>query len=309
MSKKGITRERTGLLLQELLKVLWAFADGLRAEKATEIVASRIQLTEHEKGEYDNGGRRFDKILMLCTMDAVKAGWMTKNDGIWSLTAKGITALKRYPEPDQFYREVSRLYRQWRSKRELATKITYEMAEARAWKEINNYFDAMAPDTFQHIIAAVLEAMGYFIAWVSPTGKDGGIAFLAWHDPHGACPPSIKVHAKRRKEAIDIEEMHRFLASINKGEVGIFVSTGGFCKDAEDYARTNGQREIKLYDTRCLIDLWIQHNAKIQKEKRALLPLRPIYFIAPTQEQQEANGQGFEKTLCAQTHPPASFTV
>ena len=76
MSKKGITRERTGIILQELLTVLWAFADGIQAEKAAEIVVSRLQLTEDEKAEYDNGSHRFNEILESCAMTAVKAGWM-----------------------------------------------------------------------------------------------------------------------------------------------------------------------------------------------------------------------------------------
>lgn len=300
MSKKGITRERTGLILQELLKVLWAFADGIQAEKAIDMVASRIKLTEHEKGEYENGSCRFDKILLFCTMDAVKAGWMTKDNDIWTVTPKGKAALKRYPKPDEFYREVSRLYRQWHRKREMATRITFDVAEAQAWKEINNHFEAMDPDAFQDILAALLEAMGYFVAWVSPTGKNGGVAFLAWTDPNGGRPPSIKVQVKRRKDLIDIEDMHRFLSSINEGEAGIFVSTAGFSADAEEYVCNNGQRKIQLYDTRRLVKLWIRYSGKIKTEKLALLPLRPIYFIAPENDPKDLIEDEFEEMVFAE---------
>lgn len=30
-----------------------------------------------------------------------------------------------------------------------------------------------------------------------------------------------------------------------------------------------------------LVDLWIEYNDKLEKDKRVLLPLKPIYFIAP----------------------------
>lgn len=284
MGKKGITRERTGRILQELLRVLWAFADGLNAETAIDMVAARLDLTEHEQGAYKNGGRRFDKILLFCTMDAAKAGWMTKNGNIWSVTPQGKAALERYPRPEDFYREASRLYRQWRRRQELATMITFKQAETQAWTELDNHFEAMDPYAFQNLVAALLEAMGYFVAWASPPGKDGGVAFLAWNEPRGNRPPSIKVQVRRRKDPIAADEMHAFLSLINEDDVGIFVATGGFSEGAQALAHANGQREIKLIDTRRLVDLWIEYAHKIEEEKRSLLPLRPIYFLAPSED-------------------------
>lgn len=76
---KGITRERTGHLLRELFQVLLENSDGIKAQDAINEVAGRVELTEHEGGEYDGGARRFDKILRFATVDAVKAGWMRKD--------------------------------------------------------------------------------------------------------------------------------------------------------------------------------------------------------------------------------------
>ncbi|MDA8139613.1 MAG: restriction endonuclease [Desulfobacteraceae bacterium] len=284
MGRKGITRERTGLILQELLKVLWAFADGVQAEKAVELVASHLNLTEHERGEYETGGRRFDKILLFCTIDAVKAGWMHKSDNIWSITPDGKIALERYPQPGQLSREVSRLYRQWRREREVDSGVIFKEAEAQAWKEINTFIEAMDPYTFQDLVATLLRALGYFVAWVSPAGKDGGMAFLAWHEPEGQCAPSIKVQVRRRKDPISGEEMAAFLASINGHELGIFLSTNGFAAEAADLADAEDNRNIKLFDARALVDLWVQHLPKIDPKKRCLLPLRPIYFLAPDED-------------------------
>lgn len=293
MGRKGITRERTGLILQELLKVLWAFADGLQAEKALELVASRLKLTDHEKGEYATGGRRFDKILLFCTIDAVKAGWMKKNENIWSITAEGKAALQAYPKPGELSREVSRLYRQWRREREFDAKVSFKEAESQAWKEIDNFIDAMDAYAFQDLVSALLQVLGYVVAWVSPAGKEGGMAFLAWNDQDGKCPPNIKVQVRRRKERIGEEEMSAFLASINSHEVGIFLATGGFTREAERLAAAEDGSRIKLLDSRALVDLWIKNANRIDLQKQALLPLRPIYFIAPAEA--EENG--------TQTHP------
>ena len=134
---KGITRERTGQLLQALFRVLIANPDGIQAREAIDNVAEQVALTDHEAGEYETGGRRFDKILRFATVDAVKAGWMTKNKGVWAITDAGTNALTKFKNPEEFYREASRLYRKWRqsqpdeetiedSSQEKAASITLE---------------------------------------------------------------------------------------------------------------------------------------------------------------------------------------
>lgn len=293
---KGITRERTGYMLQELFKMLENHPDGIQARDAIEILANTIDLTEHEKGEYESGGRRFDKILRFSTVDAVKAGWMRKNKGIWTITEEGKAALTNIPNPNEFYREVSRLYRKWRNlqngdsedievaeetDQHLAAKITFEEAEEQAWKEIATYLEDIDPYDFQDLVAALLEAMDYHVSWVSPPGKDGGIDIMAFNDPLGTTPPRIKVQVKRRKDNIAVEEMRSFLALINNDDVGIFVTTGGFTKEAEILVRSQESRKITLIDRQRLVDLWIEYNDKLEKDKRTLLPLKPIYFIAP----------------------------
>jgi restriction system protein len=290
---KGITRERTGLLLQTLFRVLVAHPDGIAARDALEAVAGKITLTDHEAGEYETGGRRFDKILRFATVDAVKAGWMTKSKGIWSITDAGAEALKAYPKPEEFYKEASRLYWKWRrsnpveiepeeeSADERSSTITFEEAEEQAWKEIANFLENIDPYDLQDLVASLLEAMGYHVNWVSPRGKDAGLDIVAYSDPLGTKPPRIKVQVKRRKDTIGVEELRSFLALINEDDVGIFVTTGGFSKDATDIARHQERRRITLIDQQRLVDLWIEYQDKVALDKRDALPLKPIYFLAP----------------------------
>lgn len=294
---KGITRERTGYLLQTLFKLLLEHPDGYPARNALDTVAERIQLTEHEAGTYEKGGRRFDKILRFATIDAVKAGWLTKNKGTWSITAAGQEALKSFPKPEEFYKEASRLYWKWRrsnpieeiSSEEVSSEpseereatVTFEEAEEQAWNEIGTYLENIDPFVLQDMVAALLEAMGYHVNWVSPPGKDGGLDIVAYSDPLGTKPPRIKVQVKRRKDSINVEELRSFLALINEDDVGIFVTTGGFTKDAADLARHQERRRITLIDRVRLVELWIEYQDKVALDKRDTLPLKPIYFLAP----------------------------
>lgn len=296
MAKKGVTRNRTGLILQTLFKLLVEHPDGIQAKDAIKKVASQLTLTEHELGEYQSGGRRFDKILRFTTVDAVKAGWMRKNKGLWSITDEGQEALDLFPDAEDFYSEVSRLFNVWRRSQpakkadqldepgqELEAKITYEVAEEQAWQEIATYLAEIDPYGLQELVAALLEAMDYHVSWIAPPGKDGGVDIHAWTDPLGTKPPRIKVQVKRRKDNIAVDELRSFLALINQDDVGIFVTTGGFTRDAADLARSQESRKITLLDREKLVELWVEYNDRLAKDKRHLLPLKPIYFLAPAE--------------------------
>jgi restriction system protein len=272
--------------------VLIEHPDGYPARASLDTVAARIQLTEHEAGEYEKGGRRFDKILRFATVDSVKAGWMTKTKGTWAITDAGKDALKIFPKPEEFYREASRLYWKWRRANpveaepeeaadERVATVTFEEAGEQAWSEISAYLVNIDPYVLQELVAALLEAMGYHVNWVSPPGKDGGLDIVAYTDPLGTKPPRIKVQVKRRKDSISVEELRSFLALINEDDVGIFVTTGGFTKDAADLARHQEKRRITLIDRERLVDLWIEYQDKVALDKRDALPLKPIYFLAP----------------------------
>jgi len=82
--------------------------------------------------------------------------------------------------------------------------------------------------------------MGYHVSWIAPPGKDGGMDVLAWTDPLGTKPPRIKIQVKRRKDNIAVDELRSFMAILGDDDVGLFVTTGGFTKDAQDEARTQG---------------------------------------------------------------------
>ena len=64
-----------------------------------------------------------------------------------------------------------------------------------------------------------------------------------------------------------------------EGDVGIFVSSGGFTPDAKAAAR-NSHIHVELIDLARFIILWQEFYSKLSDEDKALLPLRPIYFLA-----------------------------
>lgn len=265
-----------------------------------ERLANAVSLTDYESGVYEGGGRRFEKIVRFATVDCVKAGWLRKNKGTWSITADGEKAYQDFPDPETFYREAARLYRLWSASRkptsetvtgsssvgedanaEKSAGITFEQAEEQAWSEIEQYVRELNPYDFQDLVADLLKAMGYYVSWVAPPGKDSGVDILAHTDPLGTQQPRIKVQVKRVGQRVSAEILRAFMELIGEDDVGLYVSVGGFTKDAEEYARTHRSRRITLIDLERLVELWITSYGKLGDRARQRLPLMPIYFLSP----------------------------
>ena len=292
-----ITRRRTGELLRKLFEILLEHPEGMQASLAMQELASRVVLSEYEKGEYESGGRRFDKVVRFATVDTVKAGWLTKTKGLWSVTEEGRKAFKTFPDPEAFGRRALQLYNEWRksqpvtgsvepedpgdSSSEKVVSVTFEEAEEQAWAEVSTYLQKMPPYEFQELVGALLRAMGYYVAWIAPPGKDGGTDIIAWSDPLGTRAPRIKVQVKRQDQKVSVDGLRSFMAVLGEEDVGLFVSLGGFTKDAQDEARSQQKRKITLVDLERLFDLWLEFYDKIKEKERRLLPLRPIHFLAP----------------------------
>ncbi len=292
-----VSRRRTGGHLRKLFEIILRNSGVMSGREALAKLVTQVELTPYESGDYATGGRRFEKIVRFATVDTVKAGWLVKNKGVWSITDEGRQALARHTDPESFYREAVRLYDAWRSNQPTsepttnddaadetsgkAASITYEEAEEQAWAEIDTYLRGMNPYEFQELVAALLRGMGYHVAWIAPPGKDGGTDILAWSDPLGTRPPRIKVQVKRQQQAVALDGMRSFMAVLGDDDVGLFVSTGGFTRDASDEARTQEKRRVTLFDMEALVDLWIEHYGKLDEQGRRRLPLQPIWFLAP----------------------------
>lgn len=268
--------------------------DGLLASQVLQEVESIVPPTPVEQEMYPNrpNVRRYERTVRFATIGPVKAGWITKNKGQWSLTDDGRAAYDAITDPEAFQREATRLYRQWKRGQpepveseepaEDDAGSTFEEAEEAAWGEIRDYLATMPPYDFQNLVAALLKAMGYHVLWVAPPGPDRGIDMIAHTEPLGTSNPRIKVQVKRQADTkISREGVSSFIGILGAHDVGIYVSAGGFTAEAEREARSQEQRRVTLIDLNRLVELWIEHAARFDETDRQRLPLKPIYFLTP----------------------------
>lgn len=143
---------------------------------------------------------------------------------------------------------------------------------------IKDKISRLDPYELQDLVAGVLRAMGYKTS-VSAPGPDRGVDILASPDGFGFEQPRIVVECKHRSGAMGSQEIRSFLGGRHKDDKGLYVSTGGFSKDAR-YEAERANIPVTLMDIDQLVEAVVEHYEKMDTETRVLLPLVKLYWPA-----------------------------
>ena len=131
----------------------------------------------------------------------------------------------------------------------------------------------------QELVAGILRAMGY-LTRIAADGSDRGVDIFASPDGLGLREPRVFVEVKHRLKAkIDAPDIRSFLGGRKPGDRCLFVSTGGFTKEAR-YEADRSAVPLTLLTLAELRDLLIEHYDKVDAPTRSLVPLRQIYWPA-----------------------------
>ena len=284
----------------ETLKVLKENGGSLKGYEVINLLRDRLTFNEWESERYEKTGYiRWESILHFFTIDLIKAGFLQKNKGTWTLTPEGEEALKSSPE--KLFDASRKAYRDWTSQKkpddkkqaeapidnsepeisfEQQQKALLDQYEEKAYEGLRNFVLTKNPYEFQDLVAGLLATMGYFISHNAPRGRDGGIDIIAYTDPLGTKPPRIIVQVKHRPDSkVPSDDVQRLIGTMKReSDVGIFVTSGEFSQPAIIEARLSG-KHVELIDFDRIIELWTKYYDKMNDEQKNMLPLHPIYFL------------------------------
>lgn len=131
-------------------------------------------------------------------------------------------------------------------------------------------------EQMQELVAGILRGMSYKTR-ISPKGPDRGRDILASPDGLGLEEPRIIVEVKHRSGHMGANEIRSFTGGLRSGDRGIYVSTGGFSKEAR-YEAERSNIPITLIELDLLVELVTQYYDQFDTETRTLIPLRKIYW-------------------------------
>jgi len=289
--KRGRTPELAAELIYAAMNILRDNGREMPMRDLMARVEKRVELSDWAKERYEKSGYiRWQSVLHFYSIDCVKAGYLVKKKGVWYLTPEGEEDLSLGPA--KLLDSATRAYRKWRAEQPTDTTddsedsggedttMAFEEVEQIAMATLERYINDKNAYEFQDLVAALLRGMGYYTPFVAPRGKDGGVDVVAYRDPLGTDSPRIQVQIKHRGSAASVQEVRQLMGLLQKeGDVGIFVSTGGFTSDGKTTAK-GSHVHVELIDLSRFITLWQEFYEKLNDEDKSLLPLTPIYFLA-----------------------------
>jgi restriction system protein len=294
IEKKRLSRSRdlAARTIHAGLTILRDNGKQMRMRDLLVKIEKTIPLDDWAKERYAKTGYvRWESIFHFFSIDCMKAGYIIKKKGIWYITPEGEEALKLGPVG--LLEEAIKAYRKWKAEQPETPEeelggapeppaLAYEDIEQKALDGLERFVNAKNPYEFQDLAAALLRGMGYHTPFIAPKGKDGGVDIIAYRDPLGTQSPRIQVQIKHRESSTSAQDVRQLMGLLQKeGDVGIFVSTGGFTPDARAAAR-GSHVHVELIDLARFITLWQEFYEKLNEEDKARMPLRPVFFLAST---------------------------
>lgn len=141
---------------------------------------------------------------------------------------------------------------------------------------VQDAISALDWSQMQQLVAGILRAMGYRTT-VAEAGPDRGVDIFASPDGLGLQEPRIFVEVKHRSAQMGAKEIRAFLGGRKKGDKCLYVSTGGFSKDAM-YEAERADVATTLINLPTLRKLMVDYYESLDSETRALVPLRRLYW-------------------------------
>lgn len=294
MKEKSKSYQTSAKTMFAAMKILSKNGGTMPIRILMQEIEKTVELSAWEKEILENTGNiRWQSNMHFTSVDYVRAGFLIKKKGNWTITPEGEEAMKLGAEKlrDEAWRRYKDWYRCSKQHAEVKpteipeddpvkeTMIELETLEERAINGIREYLKSKNPYEFQDLVAALLKAMGYFIQSIAPRGKDGGIDVVAYVDPLGAQTPRIKVQVKHKPDtAVPVGDVRALLGILKAGDIALFVTSGTYSSDAKQEA-AGSNNFIRLIDGDEFIDMWQEYYDKMSDEDKNMLPLKRISFL------------------------------
>lgn len=208
------------------------------------------------KSETPIRGSLYDRLINLISRDLVE-----RNGQIYKVTQDGLNYLEKQSEHSIFRKssENNNLIKLRRLAKEIQDSTRKEMLK---------FLRKMDPYKFEYLIKFLLEEIGYRNVIVTSSTNDKGVDVIADIDL-GISSVREVIQVKRHKGNIHRPTLDQLRGSLHRFNAvrGTIITVGGFSKGTVDAAFERGAAPITLIDGENLLNLLIENNIGISKQK------------------------------------------
>lgn len=277
----------------------------LHVDHIMQAIETSVPLDDWACAVYETGFTRWRSIFAFASVELVKGGYVTKQRGVWAITAEGRTVANAPYDGPAFLAELNRRYQAWKAS-QLATPASAglsfnsesdddnplredleapeppEVRMATIERQANEALSAELlerikaepPAFFERLVVQLLVVMGYGgnrarPGQVTQRSADNGIDGIINEDPLGL--DTIYLQAKRWQEAVGEGPVRDFIgALVIKGvKKGVFLTTSYFTPAALAAVKGNkSDQKVVLIDGARLAALMIAHGLGVSTTHR-----------------------------------------
>jgi len=211
-----------------------------------------------------------------------KVQWLgeVSRDKLSTSTRNSLGAISTiFQVPDVAAREIIGILKGKQTTPEIPEEVEEESLKedmvSRANELIKDHIIKLDWEDMEQLVAGILRAMGYKTS-ITERGADRGKDIEASLDGLMLKEPRILVEVKHRSGQMGSKEIRNF-HSLLRGRKGLYVSTGGFSKEAK-YEAERSTEQLTLIDADKLVGLIIQNYDNFDVDTKLLIPLSKIYW-------------------------------
>lgn len=152
-----------------------------------------------------------------------------------------------------------------------------ESYRSEATEILKDRINRLNDEEMEVLVAGVLRAMGYRTR-ITPKGSDRAMDIMASPDGFGFESPRIIVEVKHRSTTRSTsKDIRNLVGGRHASDRGLFVSTGGFSKDAR-YEADRANIPLMLWDLDDLVQALTENYEQADQEVRNLMPMKRLYW-------------------------------
>ena len=176
-----LSLDRIDEILRAIFRELKEMGGAAKPKVVLAAAEPKLNLTDYERETTKTGAVRWSTHVRFYTTDCVKAGFLVKGDGQWTLTEKGEKALKL--PAGQLIRTAQKEYRAWKKKagrwgrpggrrgRGRAVKPSMSRPKKTPARKSTSISTASEHTTFKTLRPNCCERWGYLHRPCGPTGR------------------------------------------------------------------------------------------------------------------------------------------
>jgi len=161
----------------------------------------------------------------------------------------------------------------------LGTGLDYQIRQhnSQIRKKLLARLHQMQPDEFENLVAQLLVTIGFEDVIVTSYSKDGGIDVRGTLVVGSVIRTRMAVQAKKwTKKNVLAPYVQQLRGSLGAHEQGLFITTSGFSKGAQEEAERSDATPVALMNGQQLVDLLIENDIGIQRTHHDLIELEEM---------------------------------